>query len=572
MLNPSPKPEIEPTSSAAAASGRRRLFTTIGVMTLGVSLFILLIALLRPERNGLAKDGDDGHEKMVKKEEIFKEFPRDDKGKLLKPHLVLVFSGQTIGYMQPCGCSEPQYGGLARRYQFLEFVRGLDWPVVALDLGDNAPAHMSGQGLLKYRYIMRGLELMRYGAVGLGKNEFLAPFELALSQHTLDNHDPPVVATSLKGAEPEGVWSKTGVNATHVITKGGIKIGVLSVLGPTVEAEVAKQTGLGIKKEGAALAEGLKDLQAKKVHIGVLLFHGDEAEATAVTAQAYKLHKEGMGPLLHAVVYLSPGDPGDSAKQIRDIPTQIVTAGEKGKNLGLLAFYNKPAGLEMHYKRVAVSPEFQPTPAEALKSPLTDLWQKYADDLKAKNFLSPRMTPRSPHPTQVALGKKEEASYVGSERCKSCHEEAYKVWKKSKHAHAFETLEVAKFPSGRQYDPECILCHTVGFKHERGYADPADVAAIDKHNARLRGVGCESCHGPASMHVKNPAEEKYYPLINPYGARAGARRFKLIEWNLCLKCHDDENDVHWRAGSFDKKWKEIAHPTPPDERRTAEKE
>src|SRR4051812_27344339 len=37
-----------------------------------------------------------------------------------KPELALIFSGQQLGYLQPCGCSHPQYGGLTRRYNLLE--------------------------------------------------------------------------------------------------------------------------------------------------------------------------------------------------------------------------------------------------------------------------------------------------------------------------------------------------------------------------------------------------------------------------------------------------------------------
>src|SRR5262245_10772111 len=32
-----------------------------------------------------------------------------------KPDFALILTGQTFGYLQPCGCSFPQYGGLARR-------------------------------------------------------------------------------------------------------------------------------------------------------------------------------------------------------------------------------------------------------------------------------------------------------------------------------------------------------------------------------------------------------------------------------------------------------------------------
>src|SRR5262245_31839701 len=73
------------------------------------------------------------------------------------PELVLLLSGQQHGYVLPCGCSDPQYGGLERRYNFLQTLKGRGWPVVALDLGDipqlQGPQHLPNvQGLLKYVY------------------------------------------------------------------------------------------------------------------------------------------------------------------------------------------------------------------------------------------------------------------------------------------------------------------------------------------------------------------------------------------------------------------------------------
>src|SRR5207244_102972 len=52
------------------------------------------------------------------------------------PELVLVLSGEMHGYLLPCGCSEPQYGGLERRYNFIQSLKKRGWPVVAADLGD----------------------------------------------------------------------------------------------------------------------------------------------------------------------------------------------------------------------------------------------------------------------------------------------------------------------------------------------------------------------------------------------------------------------------------------------------
>src|SRR4051812_13682064 len=36
------------------------------------------------------------------------------------PKVALIVSGQMHGYIGPCGCSEPQQGGLVRRYNFIQ--------------------------------------------------------------------------------------------------------------------------------------------------------------------------------------------------------------------------------------------------------------------------------------------------------------------------------------------------------------------------------------------------------------------------------------------------------------------
>src|ERR1043166_786901 len=40
-----------------------------------------------------------------------------------KPELVVVFSGQQHNYEAPCGCTDPQYGGLERRYNLIKQLR-----------------------------------------------------------------------------------------------------------------------------------------------------------------------------------------------------------------------------------------------------------------------------------------------------------------------------------------------------------------------------------------------------------------------------------------------------------------
>ena len=88
-----------------------------------------------------------------------------------------------------------------------------------------------------------------------------------------------------------------------------------------------------------------------------------------------------------------------------------------------------------------------------------------------------------------------------------------KFGKKTRHAHAYDTLVKARDPKLRQFDGECIACHTVGFKHHTGYQDPPPGATpkqVEKHNLKLLDVGCESCHGPGSAHANNPNNKDLY--------------------------------------------------------------
>ncbi len=103
------------------------------------------------------------------------------------------------------------------------------------------------------------------------------------------------------------------------------------------------------------------------------------------------------------------------------------------------------------------------------------------------------------------------AQYIGNLACRGCHPQAYDLWKKTPHAKAWSTLE----KKGRTYDYTCIGCHSAGFDEPGGFCRVSE--AGDRIN-----VGCESCHGPGSLHV----------------AQAGLGPIKRkVSADGCTQCH-----------------------------------
>lgn len=158
----------------------------------------------------------------------------------------------------------------------------------------------------------------------------------------------------------------------------------------------------------------------------------------------------------------------------------------------------------------------------------------------------------------------EDATYVGNTQCKICHNtkdagEMWTKWKATKHAKTFETLQgdpakeaakkkgVAKAPAEA---PECLSCHVTAYDAAKGAA-PEKITAAD-------GVQCESCHGPASLHV---ADGKKFKATKDASIKMSAH-IKKGDEATCKTCHNDKSPT-WK-GSFDfaDSMKKIEHKKP----------
>ncbi len=175
----------------------------------------------------------------------------------------------------------------------------------------------------------------------------------------------------------------------------------------------------------------------------------------------------------------------------------------------------------------------------------------------------------------------EGAEYVSHSQCKICHNkkeegEIWNIWSSKKHAKAYEMLgspEAKEIAETRglgkppQESPECLRCHVTAYNPEKDPPLPAKIAMKD-------GVQCETCHGPASLHVKDGQARKMKKDMSVDPSVHIAR----ADENTCRKCHNEESPT-WnperytredgtKTGfDFEQAWKKIEHAIPGKEKK-----
>jgi mono/diheme cytochrome c family protein len=93
------------------------------------------------------------------------------------------------------------------------------------------------------------------------------------------------------------------------------------------------------------------------------------------------------------------------------------------------------------------------------------------------------------------LSAEENAEYIGSVNCEQCHAEQYGQFQKySKKAHSWQGVSKMLPDLTPQEQADCFTCHTTGYKKPGGFV------SYEK-TPNLADVGCETCHGPGSLHA-----------------------------------------------------------------------
>jgi nitrate reductase cytochrome c-type subunit len=521
---------------------------------------------------------------------LFTNWPKD-----AKPSAAIMLSGQTFGYLQPCGCSRPQFGGLERRANFVAGLKAKGWPVAAVDLGDVYPhkGPVREQDELKYTTAMNALREMGYVAVGMGKTEFAHGTLNVLAQYSLQKEQPPyLLAGNVVGvangktvpretffppAQPGG---RALIGLAEVADISGVPVGIVGVVGKNVAVDATKTDPLidflDVKETIGKAVAGLS-AHPKKPRLNILLYQGTSEHARLVAKD---------WPQFQIILCQADDSEPPQFPDVVDHPgggkTLVIQVGHKGRYVGLVGAFKKADGsFDLKYQLVSLSEDYlTPNDAAAEKAnPALARLEDYAKQVKDRNFLA--KVPQVPHPAQIQAADLN-LTYIGSEKCASCHQGENIKWAESKHSHALEALEkVAKRPGLRNFDGECVVCHVVGLGYKTGFE------SVEK-TPHLKHVGCENCHGPGSGHASAPNNLDLQKLMSPWKqektdrlpdvpfleklaamnpVERGAVQIPPVQQRVmnavttaCMKCHDPDNDPHFDLYKY---WPKIVHGPPP---------
>ncbi len=507
----------------------------VAVVALGLFLGAILLGFLPPEepQTGGAP-GQQESPRPVVPDPLALKYPTWP-----APAAVLILSGEQHGYIEPCGCTENQSGGMSRRADLVQKLLDKNWPVAGLDVGGLVKRDRL-QSQLKFETMLAALRDLNYKAIGLGPEDIRLRPDYLLSQHAPEQPD----SIAFLGANVVFYESpELGTPARwRTFEHGGLKFGVTAVLGDSRRPELRQVQDVQITDAKSVLPEILQALTTEKVDLRVLLSHGSLPEAREL-AKAFPAFD----------IILSAGGPEDPDGRPEVVGNSVIlNVGRKGKHAGVLAIY-PDSDPRFRFELVQLDRErFGDSPR------MIEHMRYYQQRLREQEIVL----------AEPPVGHPSGATFVGAKACAECHEEEFEIWAATGHGSAFDSLDPANKRHGferlkgipREFDPECLCCHVTGwhpqdvYRYRSGFINE-EFAADEQQKAMshlLRGSGCENCHGPGSRHIE---------LINDGKDELAVQQVRVTpeqaqSSNGCYMCHDLDNSPKFE---FETYWPKIAH-------------
>jgi hypothetical protein len=467
-------------------------------------LFAGIVLYLRFSDEGINESGSSASQRPVVAER-----GKTVSGKAGK--LGIAYSGDLMGSLIPCKCTDPPSGGVARRARAINDFKKQhpDMPILVVDTG-NAMKQTDNLEDSANRWIVEALEALGTDVINTNLSDYLRLENLAQAEKLRKDLRNDYVATMLEVPASSSFPTKPFIVKTLKSGAGDteVRVGVLAIATiPPKLTSAAKALSMD-----ESLKRYLPEVDAQS-DVVILLTRVNEEELKRI-AQAY--------PAVD--VLINGNSTGDGREYPKTGNTLMVESAQKGIGLGTLDLEWDAKGHVTRYQNMTV-----PLLSVLPDSPeLAQLVDKAHQEAMAYAEMEAKKAPAT----------KVKSIFAGPKSCKSCHENEYKIWAKSRHARAIETLKA----KSSQYDDACLICHATG---ATPMAKKQGVFISIIQTPELAAVTCESCHGTSLKHAANPKEEKT-------GLGIGIKPTE----KTCRRCHDQENSPKF---AYEDYWRKIAH-------------
>src|SRR5262245_28713368 len=100
----------------------------------------------------------------------------------------------------------------------------------------------------------------------------------------------------------------------------------------------------------------------------------------------------------------------------------------------------------------------------------------------------------SNEPGTIQPANPEDSGYVGTETCKTCHEDQFNSFAHTSHS------KLADLGSWKDKITGCESCHGPGKKHVEGDGDPTKIINFKNMSAKETSETCLTCHAGKEEH------------------------------------------------------------------------
>lgn len=438
-------------------------------------------------------------------------------------HLTIAISSNCGAEIEPCGCTTPKTGGIARRATLYRHLIATLKDVILIDAGgslfgneDRIQVSFPDHAIAKAKAMADWYKLLPEIHCLLGESDFAEGLNVLKE-----------VTSGMKGRfvcsnvnfEP---WD--GVVRDRLVEVGGSRIGLSSFLNlPQVHAkyenaqvlvELANQESLlgKLREQGADLV--IVAVDSRSSMIARIADHDGHIPLVMIERNGKPLSTP-MQCDNRIVVSLRP-----RCTSILLLEVYLARVGGKRALWRSLHLYNGLKKLEERtLKQLSVVSQRDADEEVRLTKSLKSLqdqlrsegevatnysWWSMSevtlnDDFKvdsASELLVHNVRNANSSPATIGgnEGKPPIQLYVGLDSCRECHAQEAENWSRTRHALAWQNLDIQK-EQNPYTNPECLSCHVTGVGFTGG---PQELEGI----SHLQAVQCESCHVPQAAEHK----------------------------------------------------------------------